>query len=710
MKTIITTKGGVLLLFCSLAALLSVSVFARAQETNDAIPPEVSNNTNQWPMANHNYSNTRTAGQSTITSENVNGLGVAWAFPIPGGAQFGAAASAPLIADNIVYFQDLSSNVFALNLEDGSLNWQKLYDNDVIGPNGPAIGYGRVYISSGVDTFAALDMESGEEVWSVDTQGRPTGAIQPYVYDNKVYITTQAGVGGEGETSYRGYAGGTSGFIYALDVETGETLWEFQTVTDGFWGNEEVNSGGGVWFSPAIDTNTGTTFWGTGNPAPFPGTVDYPNASSRPEPNLYANSVIALNPDGELDWYKYLNPNDLFDLDLQSSPILTSALVNNVEEDILIASGKVGVIYGLTRDDGQLLWQREVGIHMNDNLDEIPIGEVVRVYPGTLGGVETPMAYVDGVVYAPVLNLWSEHEATSYGATTGTEALSNVNTQEYGQGTSEIVALNAATGDIYWSTEFGVDNYAGVTVVNDLVFTATYDGMIYALDRFTGDVVWRYESPVGINAWPAVAGDTIIWPAGAGQNPVLIALRLGATGTVESAMTESPPEEDVIAEDDTETPEATETPEDADATEATETPEDTDATEDTSLAPDSPAGTDVEQIMAALEGLEGDANNGGDIYNASAETGIGSIVNCASCHVGGSNGPALEGFWSRVESDRLSQDRFSDYTAEQYTIESIVQPDAYIVGGYREGIMPDNYGETLTVQDLADIIAFLRNH
>jgi len=40
--------------------------------------------------------------------------------------------------------------------------------------------------------------------------------------------------------------------------------------------------------------------------------------------------------------------------------------------------------------------------------------------------------------------------------------------------------------------------------------------------------VWSFQAPGGINAWPAVAGDTIVWPVGLGRRPVLLALRLGS--------------------------------------------------------------------------------------------------------------------------------------------------------------------------------------
>jgi cytochrome c551/c552 len=42
-----------------------------------------------------------------------------------------------------------------------------------------------------------------------------------------------------------------------------------------------------------------------------------------------------------------------------------------------------------------------------------------------------------------------------------------------------------------------------------------------------------------------------------------------------------------------------------------------------------------------------------------------------------------------------------------YLYTSIVNPSAYIVPGYQDGIMPKTFGETLTTQQLADLVAYL---
>jgi outer membrane protein assembly factor BamB len=230
--------------------------------------------------------------------------------------------------------------------------------------------------------------------------------------------------------------------------------------------------------------------------------------------------MVALDSKtGELQWYTQVYAHDNFDLDFQVSPILTSAKISGVQQDIVIGAGKVGRVVAFNRQTGAILWETFVGTHQNDQLANIPSGNVTRVYPGSLGGVETLMAYSDGVVYVPVLNLYSEYtpEASSAG-------------QPFNEGTGELVALDVTTGKILWDKNFNSINVGGATVVNDLVFTATYDGMIYALKRDTGETVWTYQAPGGINAWPAFAGDTMLLPVGlASPFPVLMAFKLGAT-------------------------------------------------------------------------------------------------------------------------------------------------------------------------------------
>jgi outer membrane protein assembly factor BamB len=143
------------------------------------------------------------------------------------------------------------------------------------------------------------------------------------------------------------------------------------------------------------------------------------------------------------------------------------------------------------------------------------------------------MAYADGTIYALTANLPSPYNATAYDADTPEQALNrSEGGTRYISGTAEIDALDAATGKVVWQHAFDRVAFGGVTIVNDLAFTATLDGMVYALSRKDGSVVWQWQAPGGTNAWPAVVGDTIIWPFGLGDQPLMIALRVGGTGAL----------------------------------------------------------------------------------------------------------------------------------------------------------------------------------
>ncbi|MFW5709781.1 MAG: hypothetical protein ACOCX5_06145 [Chloroflexota bacterium] len=118
-------------------------------------------------------------------------------------------------------------------------------------------------------------------------------------------------------------------------------------------------------------------------------------------------------------------------------------------------------------------------------------------------------------------------------------------------------------------------------------------------------------------------------------------------------------------------------------------------------------GADVERILTVLETMNGDPINGQLLYNGEAESASGSSLGCIGCHLNeDSTGPATSGTWTRWDEIRSQLRQFEDYTFDHYIVESIIQPGEYIVPDY-ENIMPDNYGDQMSYQDLADIIAYL---
>ena len=121
------------------------------------------------------------------------------------------------------------------------------------------------------------------------------------------------------------------------------------------------------------------------------------------------------------------------------------------------------------------------------------------------------------------------------------------------------------------------------------------------------------------------------------------------------------------------------------------------------VIPVDPVGTD----LTAPELPAGDAAAGEELTTT---------LGCVACHIQTDVGPAWlaegdpngEGIGTRAAT-RLEA---SDYTgkattAEQYLRESIVLPDSFVVDDYPPSTMVMTYGQTLSKQDLANLIAYL---
>lgn len=127
---------------------------------------------------------------------------------------------------------------------------------------------------------------------------------------------------------------------------------------------------------------------------------------------------------------------------------------------------------------------------------------------------------------------------------------------------------------------------------------------------------------------------------------------------------------------------------------------------------DPTAGTDVAFIVDQIESgaVVGDPVRGMAIYNSQERSGRNSALGCSGCHTGAVAAPATDLTWDATIQVRLNQPELAGYTALEYVIESIVLPNAYIVPGYAAGAMPNNFGDRMTVQDMADVSAYLQSY
>src|SRR5580693_3667538 len=483
-----------------------------------------------WTQPDADLASTRYVA-SAITSANVSKLGVAWTMPLTMNTSHtdGAYAATPVIVNGVVYVQDLDSDVFAISLATGKVLWTHDYNSANGGPDGVNVVGGVVYAAT-AKAAVALDAATGAQLWSRTLIGNDHEgiAMAPGFDHGTVYVST---VPANVTTVY---GAGGQGILWALNATTGAPEWSWNQ-DQNLWGNPDVNSGAGLWYTPSFDAQ-GNIYLGIANPAPIFGTTSYPLGSSRPGPNLYTDSVVKLSPAGKLLWYYQLTPHDLYDWDLQNPPVLTTA--NG--RPVVIAGGKAGIMIELDAQTGQLLWQRPVGGHDGHENDGVltehatatshdPLPANYCLEPSLYGGMLTQLASNGSTTFAAVNDFALPASPTGF---TGSVASQY---QAVYAAVGEMVAVNQDTGAIIWDTPLPSMLFGAATVTNDVVFTTTFKGYLYALDATTGAILFSTPMSALANAPVAVDGDYVI--AGAGlaapsskQRNMIIAYKLGATG------------------------------------------------------------------------------------------------------------------------------------------------------------------------------------
>jgi outer membrane protein assembly factor BamB/plastocyanin len=475
-------------------------VFAQDPEATpvplpDGPPADATQENGNWPHIYGDYKGYRQAPTTTIDSSNVGTLGPKWRVPLMNDQGPAAMTGAPVIVDDMIYIGDMLSSITAYNRATGEVVWQKNYGFPTNGPSGVCYGYGAIYSALGESAqVVKLDAKTGDEIWKVKLSNVINEGIRqaPIVYGGMLYVCTMP-------KDANGNPG-TRGILHVIDVNSGGTVWYFDLVEDNLWGNARHNMGAGTWYPPTFDDD-GNIYFGNADAAPFPGDEEFPAGSSRPGPNLYASTAMSIDPKtASVRWSFTPKPHDLFDLDYQIAPIITTLPVNGVDTKIAITAGKTGDIVAVNADTGGLLWWQKVGKHLNDQLQQLPMDEEhqVEVHPGSNSGVEVPMAYADGILYATV-----DVKPSWYIATRSVRGHDD-------PFEGEVWAIDVSTGTPLWTVNLPTFPVGSLVVAKDLVFTAGIDGLLRALRRSDGVQVWSYQITAGVNAPLSLAGDELI--------------------------------------------------------------------------------------------------------------------------------------------------------------------------------------------------------
>ncbi len=452
-------------------------------------------NTTDWLYHTHDYTGRRYVGLSQITPANVGRLQVACAYQV---GELGYFQTGPIVYRGVMYVTTLHTTAAidaATCREKWRHTWEPLATEVWPNQRGAAIKDGRVVRGTADGYLVALDAATGEPLWTrrvADASLGETITMAPMIFEDKVFIGPA------------GSENNISGWVGAFRLVDGEELWRFQTVPgaraphDESWPNpENIPLGGGaVWTPFTLDVAKRELYVAVTNPAP-----DLP-AHLRPGPNLYTNSIVALDVDtGKLKWYEQLVPNDAHDWDLTQVGPLFDAEVRGRHRELVATVGKDGILRTLDRETRETLYQTP--ITTQQNVDVPLTKEGVLVCPGLLGGVEwNGPAYNPG---AKLLYVNAVDWCTTYALE---DSVRFVEGELYVGGKFELAetsqgwltAVEAATGKVAWRYRSERPMVSAVTATGGgLVFTGELNGDFIALDARSGKALYRFNTggPIG---------------------------------------------------------------------------------------------------------------------------------------------------------------------------------------------------------------------
>ncbi len=473
-----------------------------------------------WPTYGNNNQRTGESSDTTITSSNVATLKLAWAHQ---GFDFNVQTQ-PVVATgvanvpfdgqthSIVYVGGGSGYVYAFDAFSGQVLWTQkglaagsyACPGTAAGPFGVQGTFaidranGVVYVPDGVHRVHALDLASGADKWSVNvvepgTDDGSDTSLQEFLHtgltlaNGKLYGGTSSTCD---LTPWRGR-------VFEIDVAT-HALKTFYTVYNSAPSGQPSGpySGGGVWGWGGASSDGSSLYIGVGNADTSAQQSPYVTAPS--EASGFAESVVRLSNDlGVVDsnFPNRATSPAADDLDLSGTPMLFTPPGC---PPLLALQGKQGYLL----------------IYNRSNLAAGPLA-AFQFAPST-----SESHFIGLPAYSSKTGLLYAALPTSIGP--------------YGPGMAILQPNGGCTGfSVIAQPSFGTDSFnygnadprGSATLVNDVAFMGTPEGILWARNAKTGAALWDSSK-----AWtPQSAGDEIRYgPAVTGGWVYVVAVDSGS--------------------------------------------------------------------------------------------------------------------------------------------------------------------------------------
>lgn len=279
-KKSIKRLSGLSLKAISIALVLSGCYWGPAEKTGSSLPLSnqadtvgqinhhrlltLNSEPDSWLTAGRDYQQSYYSPLKKVNKRNIKQLGFAWQYEIDTTHGFEAT---PTVVDGVMFTSGPKGAVYALDAKTGSQHWhfEPNIDTSVLRKastgspvnRGVAVWEGIVYVASLDGYLYALNADTGKTLWIKDTiTERDRGYTitgAPYIANNKVVIGNSGA-----DLDARGY-------ITAYDSKTGQQHWRFFTVpgnpNKGFE-HPELEMAAKTWDPNSLwETGLGGTVW-----------------------------------------------------------------------------------------------------------------------------------------------------------------------------------------------------------------------------------------------------------------------------------------------------------------------------------------------------------------------------------------------------------------------------------------------------------------
>jgi len=489
----------------------NVKSYSPITEETLARPPDA-----DWLMHYRTYSGWNNSPLTQITTKNVGGLQLKWAWPLEDGMR---QQITPIVHDGVMFLSTNASNtVQALDARTGDLLWEHR-----LGPIGTAgqnatrtmALYGNLVFYPATDaTLYALDARTGNIVWKTRPAEFPDDKIGGIMMAKDKLLV---GVTRCNELDARDHC-----FIAGYEATTGKQLWKFYTVArkgmpgGDTWGDlpDDKRSGADAWIAGTYDPQLNLAYWGTGQAKGSSRDQRGPNGDA-----LYSNTTLALDPDtGKLKWFFQNAPGETLDLD----EVFERVLIDHGTQKTVMTVGKSGLMWKLDRVTGKFLDVKETVFqnvwaaidmktgrttYRDDILEKKP-GQPVASCPSPSGG-----------------HNW---QATSYDPSNDLLLLPlSQNCAMYGGGPQLFYEMPGTDGNLgrlsayetntmrpVWSFQQRSPFLTSVvSTAGGVGFVGDFDRTFRAFDIKTGKTLWETRLPTTAQGYPvtfSVGGDQFV--------------------------------------------------------------------------------------------------------------------------------------------------------------------------------------------------------